>query len=37
MIPGMEDGPSKVLINVIDTYNGVAPNDWNGYRTMHEK
>ena len=37
MIPGLEDGPSKVLLRVIESCNGKAPGDWKGYRTMTEK
>ena len=29
---GVEDGPSKFLINVIDRHGGTKPTDWAGYR-----
>ena len=31
-LSGRKDGPSKVLMEIIDEHGGTAPNDWAGYR-----
>lgn len=31
------DGPTMTLLRVISSYDGQVPNDWAGYRELHEK
>ena len=32
MTPDQKDGPSQTLITFIESYGGVAPADWQGFR-----
>ena len=32
-----DDGPTKTLMNVINNHNGLAPQDWKGYRALTSK
>ena len=37
MLPTKEDGPSKTLLNVINSSMGKAPSKWEGFRELTSK
>ena len=37
MIPGIVDGPSTTLLEVMKETGNKAPNNWKGYRALTEK